>query len=292
MAHDTHSFKVADKLYLVRHPIAHDTKAPAKAVEVPTDHTLVIDCSGSMSWDLPKIREQLKKKLPKMLKKDDTFSAIWFSGRGQCGILLEKEPVATLTDLAAVNKAIDRWITPNGLTGFKEPLEKALDLAGKLGGKGRAISLTFMSDGCDNQWSRGEILKVVEKLGPKVSSSTFVEYGYYADRPLLTAMAEKAGGSLIFAEDFDRYEPAFETCMTKKASGAKRVDVSIKGDPIGGFAYALHDGDLMTFAASSGTVAVPEDLKEIWYLSPTVVGVQGEDLVTLSEQAAKELCVA
>jgi hypothetical protein len=270
MAHTT-SFKIADKLYLVRHPIQHAQTAPAKAVEAPIDHIMIYDCSGSMWGELPKIREQVKKKLPKMLKAEDTFSAIWFSGRGQCGILLEKEPVATLTDLASVNKAIDRWLSPQGLTGFKEPLEKAIDLAGKLGGKGRAVSLTFMSDGCDNQWSRPEILKVVEKLGTKVTSSTFVEYGYYADRPLLTAMAEKAGGSLIFAEDFNRYEPAFESCMTKKASGAKRIDVEIKGDPIGGFAYALSGGDLVTFA-SAGTVSVPEDLKEVFYLSPSVIG--------------------
>ncbi len=286
-AHTTHSYKVADKLYLVRHPVPHDKAPPAKPAEIPTDHIMIYDCSGSMSWDLPKIREQVKKKLPKMLKKEDTFSAIWFSGRGQTGILLEKEPVATLTDLAAVNKAVDRWLAPQGLTGFKDPLEKAIGLAEKLGGKGRVISLTFMSDGCDNQWPRGDILKVVEKLGPKVSSSTFVEYGYYADRPLLTAMAEKAGGALIFAEDFDRYEPAFEAAMTKKVSGGKRIEVAIKGDPIGGFAYALDGGDLMTFAASSRTIAVPENLTEVWYLSPTAVGVQGEDIITLSGQAAK-----
>jgi hypothetical protein len=283
MAHaHTHSFKVADKLYLVRNTLQQDPGAPAKAVETPTDHIVIFDCSGSMSWDLPKIREQVKKKLPKMLKKEDTFSAIWFSGKGQCGILLEQEPVASLTDLAAVNKAVDRWLAPQGLTGFKEPLEKALDLASKLGGKGRAISLTFMSDGCDNQWLRSDILKVTEKLGPKVSSSTFVEYGYYADRPLLTAMAEKAGGVLIFAEDFDRYEPAFEAAMTKKTSGAKRVEVDIKGDPIGGFAYALHDGDLMTFSAK-GSVAVPENLTDIYYLSPSVIGTQEQDIVQLSE---------
>ena len=286
MAHDTHSFKVADKLYLVRHPVSKDTQATAKPAEVPTDHIAIFDCSGSMSWDLPKIREQVKKKLPKMLRENDTFSAIWFSGRGESGILLEKEPVATLKDLQGVEKAVDRWLKPVGLTGFKEPLEKAIDLAGKLGGKGRAISVTFMSDGCDNQWPRGDILKVMEKLGPKVSSTTIVEYGYYADRPLLTAMAEKAGGALIFAEDFGRYEPAFETCMTKKASGAKRIEVKIKGDPVGGFAYALHDGDLMTFAASSGTVAVPEDLKEVFYLSPSIIGESGptDDIGILSKQ--------
>lgn len=290
MAHaNTQSFKVADKLYLVRHPVPHDKAPPAKPAEIPTDHIMIYDCSGSMSWDLPKIREQVKKKLPKMLKKDDTFSAIWFSGRGQCGILLEKEPVATLTDLAAVNKAVDRWLAPQGLTGFKEPLEKAIDLAGKLGGKGRVVSLTFMSDGCDNQWPRGDILKVVEKLGPKVNSSTFVEYGYYADRPLLTAMAEKAGGTLIFAEDFDRYEPAFEAAMTKKVAGGKRIEVTIKGDPIGGFAYAMVDGDLMTFAASAGSVAVPENTVEVFYLSPSVIGDQKEEIQSVSKAGTDKI---
>jgi hypothetical protein len=277
---------VATNLHLVRHTISQDKAPPAKPVEIPTDHIAIFDCSGSMAWDLPKIRSQMKKKLPKMLKKEDTFSAIWFSGRGQCGILLEKEPVATLTDLATVEKAIDRWLTPNGLTGFKDPLEKAVGLAEKLGGKGRVTSLMFLSDGCDNQWPRADILKVMEKLGPKVSSTTIVEYGYYADRPLLTAMAEKAGGSLIFAEDFDRYEPAFEGILTKKVSGGKRIEVAVKGDPVGGIAYALVDGDLVTFAASSGTIAVPEDLKEVFYLSPSSIGETRSDIHTLSKSEA------
>lgn len=286
MASETHSYKVADKLFLVRQTLSTSKDAPTKEVEVPTDHIMMYDCSGSMSWDLPKIREQVKKKLPKMLKENDTFSAIWFSGRGECGILLEKEPVATLKDLQAVEKAVDRWLKPVGLTGFKEPLEKAVALADKLGGKGRAISATFMSDGCDNQWNRADILKVVEKLGPKVSNTTFVEYGYYADRPLLTAMAEKAGGALIFAEDFDRYQPAMEAVIAKKITGAKRVEAKIKGDPIGGFAYALVDGDLLTFAASSGTIAVPEDLREVYYLSPTVIGKEEGDVQSVAKSAA------
>lgn len=278
MTHTTKSFKVSDTLFLVRHSILYDKIPPAKPVELPIDHIVVFDCSGSMSYDLPKIREQIKKKLPKMLQEHDTFSAIWFSGRGQCGILLETEPVATLKDLQTVEKAVDRWLKPVGLTGFKEPLEEAVKLADKLGGKGRGISLTFMSDGCDNQGTRADILKVVEKLGPKITTSTFVEYGYYADRPLLTAMAEKAGGTLIFAEDFDRYEPAFETCMTKKTVGGKRIEIPIKGDPIGGFAFALVDRDLMTFSASSGTISIPEALPEVWYLSSSQVGTTSEKM--------------
>lgn len=290
MAHkhttSTESYKIANNLFLVRHPIAVDKGESAKTVEVPTDHVMIFDCSGSMSWDLPKVREQVKKKVPKMLGEHDTFSAIWFSGRGECGVLLEKEPVATLKDLQGIEKAVDRWLKPVGMTGFKEPLELAVGLADKLSTKGRAVSVMFMSDGCDNQWGRADILKVVEKLGTKVSSTTFVEYGYYADRTLLSAMAEKAGGALIFAEDFDRYQPAMEAVIKKKPTGAKRIEAEIKGDPVGGFAYAMVDGDLVTYAASSGKIAVPEDLKEVFYLSPSSIGEHRTDLVKVSEDGA------
>jgi len=262
------SYKVSDGLFLVRQPVAK-VAAPAKPAETPVNHIVVIDCSGSMYGELPKIREQLKKKLPKLIGDKDTLSVIWFSGRGEFGALLEAEPVATLADLADVNKAIDRWLKPVGLTGFKEPLEEVSKLIDRVAKKNKAVfSLFFMSDGCDNQWSRADILKTVEKAAGGLSSATFVEYGYYADRPLLTAMAEKAGGQLIFAEHFDKYQPAFEAIMSKKLSGAPRIEVKVPGGTVGGFAYALADGDLTTYAVEEGKVQVPEDTTSLWWLSP------------------------
>jgi hypothetical protein len=279
------SHQIASNLFLVRQGGSATTKAPAKPVELPTNHVAVIDCSGSMYNDLPKIREQLKKKLPKLLGEKDTISIIWFSGRTQCGTLLEAEPVATLTDLQQVNQAIDRWLKPMCLTGFKEPLEEASALVDRVAKKtkGSIFSLFFMSDGCDNQWGRGEILKAVESVGVKVASTTIVEYGYYADRPLLAAMAEKAGGCLIFAETFDKYEPLFEGALQKKLSGAPRVEVKIPGDAIGGFAFAMDNGDLLTFGIENGSVQVPEDLPEVWYLSPSVTGKKSQDIESISD---------
>src|SRR5205085_1703367 len=109
------------------------------------------------------------------------------------------------------------------------------------------FNLMFMSDGCDNQWPRQDILKAVEKIGALCASSTFVEYGYYADRALLASMAEKAGGAHIFAEDFPRFEPIITNVFAKRPAGSKRVEVKVEGDPIGGFLFAAHDGDLLTF---------------------------------------------
>jgi len=270
---NTQSYKVADKLFLVRQSISK-TPAPAKPVEVPTNHLVIIDCSGSMSGDLPKIREQLKKKLPRLIGDKDTLSVIWFSSRGEFGTLIEAEPVSTLADLNDVNKAIDRWLRPVGMTGFKEPLEEASKLVERVGKKrpGSVFSLFFMSDGCDNQWNRADILKVVEKAAKGFSAATFVEYGYYADRPLLTAMAEKAGGQLIFSEAFDKYQPLFEAAMAKRPTGAPRIEVAIPGDPIGGFVWSQVAGDLTTYGLEAAKASVPEDTAEVWFLSPSAVG--------------------
>lgn len=273
------SIRVSDGLFLVCLPVDPGS-GPAKPSEAPTHHVVVIDCSGSMTWDIPKIREQLKRKLPKLLREKDTLSLIWFSGRGEFGALLEAEPVSTLSDLKDVERAIDRWLRPVGLTGFKEPLEEAAALVGRVSKKapGRVFSLFFMSDGQDNQWSRAEILKAAEKASSGLSYATFVEYGYYADRNLLGQMAEKAGGSLIFAEDFDRFVPSLEAAVQRKLSGAPRVDVAIPGDVVGGFAFSLSPGDgpvgdVLTYSVDGGSVSVPQDAGSLWYLSPTPVGL-------------------
>ena len=258
--------KVSDKITLKSTTVS---AAPqAKSVDVATNHIAVIDCSGSMSYELPKIREQLKKKLPKILGQKDTISIIWFSGRGQCGVLLEAEPVATLTDLTQVNQAIDRWLNPLGMTGFKEPLQEVVKLIARVKASrpGTVFALFFMSDGCDNQWARGDILKATEEAAGGLASATFVEYGYYADRPLLTAMAQAAGGQLIFAQGFDTYQPAFEAAMGKKITGAPKVEVRIPETPIGGFVFTLRDGDLVAYGVEDFKAQVPEDTREFWYV--------------------------
>lgn len=274
----TTSHKITDSLYLIGQTL--EAKAATTEVVSPTNHIVVIDCSGSMSGELPEIRTQLKKKLPKLLAEQDTLSIVWFSGKGQFGVLIENEPVATLADLKDVEKAIDRWLKPVGLTGFKEPLAEVEKLVGRVSkARPRSVfSLFFMSDGQDNQWSKADILKTVESVSGSLAAATFVEYGYYADRPLLTQMAEKAGGSLVHAKDFDSYQPVFEAAMAKKIMGGKRVEVEIGGDPIGGFVYALTDGDLVTFGIQGNKVLVPEGLQTLWYVSPSSVGTVQTDV--------------
>lgn len=278
---NNYSIKAGENLYLTS--IAPTKKEqPAKVVEIPTNHVVVIDCSGSMSCDLPKIREQLKLKLPKLLADKDTISIIWFSGRGEFGTLLKGEFVSSLKDLNDVNKAIDRWLRPNCLTGFKEPLEEAVRLVTDVQKKNPGVfSLFFMSDGYDNQWSQAEILTAMEKAAGCYASTTIVEYGYYCNRNLMAAMAEKAGAALIFSADFDGYEPTFESVMQKKVSGAPRIELTLHDTPVGGFAFAIHGTELITFGCVDGKILVPEDFESVWYLSENPFSVESK--IDLSE---------
>jgi hypothetical protein len=273
-------FKIDRNLYLIKQDI--EKKSAITARPASTNFCVILDVSGSMSNDLPKIKSQLKLKLPTLLKEGDTLSMIWFSGKNEFGVIFEGEHVATLKDLNKVNTAIDRWLRPVGMTGFKEPIEEVQKLITRIGKSNKnPFALYFMSDGHDNQSNRDEIIEAVNDLAPSLASATFVEYGYYADRRLLASMAEKAGGTLIFAEAFDKYEPVFEAALSKRPLGCKRVDVAVDA-PIDGFAWTLADNELTTFDATDGTASVPEGTETIYYLSKEPNGAEG---LMLSQQA-------
>jgi hypothetical protein len=223
-----------------------------------------------MSSDLVPLRAALKAKLPSLVKEGDTISIVWFSGRGEFGPLLEGETVTTLKDLARVNGLIDRWLQPQGLTGFKEPIAAVGELMDRIAKKNRhGFSLFFMSDGMDNQWGREDVLATLARVAPRILSTTIVEYGYYADRPMLAAMAERAGGQLIHADAFDRYEPAFEHALSKQVVDATRVSVAGPLDAVGGIVFELPgDGAIVAHAVIDGQVLVAGDARCLWWLSP------------------------
>src|SRR3954471_11865640 len=116
------NLSIGDGLYLLNKSIP--PAATPIQTEIPTDHIVVIDCSGSMSYELPKIRQQLKNKLSMMLKEDDTVTIVWFSGKTQFGIVVEAVALRNAVDLTGVHRAIDNYLKPIGLTGFVEPLQE------------------------------------------------------------------------------------------------------------------------------------------------------------------------
>lgn len=237
----------------------------AAAVPAPVHHLIAIDISGSMYSDLPQLRLHLKNKLATLVGVNDTVSLIWFSGKGQCGTLVEAMKVNGAADLSSLHTAIDRFLVATGLTGFKEPLEQAGAIVDRLKAKapGALFNLFFMTDGYDNQWSESEILSLCKTLEKKLDSAAVIEYGWHCNRPLLTKMAETLGGNLIFSEDFQSYAVAFEGAMTGKT---KKVPVKLSHVPVAGYAFALAGENILTFTPDAdGVVLVPEGLSALGY---------------------------
>lgn len=242
--------------------------AVAEPVPAPVHHLIAIDISGSMYSDLPELRLHLKNKLASLVSENDTVSIIWFSGRGQFGLLVEAMKVKGLADLSTLHTAIDRFLQPMGLTGFKEPLQEIGNVISRLKAKatGHLFNMFFMTDGYDNQWTDREILDLCQTLEKQLDSAAVIEYGWHCNRPLLTKMADTLGGKLVFSEDFPSYVAAFEGAMT--GLGGKKVPVTLDYPASKGVVFAVSGGSLLTFTPdASNVVLVPEGLTGLAYFT-------------------------
>lgn len=226
------------------------------------------DVSGSMYGSLSQMRKQLKNRIPDVVGSEDTITIIWFSGRGQAGILKEGVKVKNLLDLQALNDAIDRFLQPVGLTAFLPPLELLEKVIDNLKSNGNEFAFTFLSDGYNNDSSWSSVIDQLVKLDGKLAAATFIEYGYYADSAALTEMAETVGGEKIFAKDFDSYQESFDKIIGKKTAEKVIVDISaIKDRLTYQFFFTVNADESVNVYSCKGkdTLNVPADITELYF---------------------------
>ena len=240
-----------------------------------TNHIFVVDVSGSMSWELPKIRTQLKNKLSNIMKEGDTITIVWFSGSRDAGILKEEVEVKSLKTLSDLHDAIDKWLRPVGLTAFLKPLELVKEVIGRIR-KNRpdsVFSMIFLTDGCNNDCPWNDVIKTLKSLEVEIASSTFVEYGYYADSRALTQMASVLGGEKISCDGFDDFEPMFDAKISSSVYGGKKIIVNITDKYLYDFAFSVgKDGSVLLYNIADNKIMVGSDVKEIYFFSPNGVG--------------------
>ena len=250
---------------------------PNATVEVvkSINHLIIVDVSGSMSYDLPEIRKNLKNKISSLVKENDTVSIIWFSGRNDAGILKEEVQVNSLKQLNDLNDAIDRFLKPIGLTAFAKPLELADEIIERISknNPNSAFSLIFMSDGYNNDVPWESVTKALKQISPKLSSSVIVEYGWYADSRRLTEMSGILGGEKISCSGFEEYDVVIGKSFGKTLSGGKKVIVDIADSYLYDFAFSIGaDGSVLVYNIDDNKVTVGNDVKEIHFFSPKAVG--------------------
>ena len=268
--------KIKDGLFLIYQEIKN-ALIQVKTVIINTHHIFIVDCSGSMYDELPRIRKDLFNKISTDLKPEDSLTIIWFSGRGQCGVILEDYHLKSNISLIKVKELIDRYLTPVGLTAFKDPFEESGKVISRIMKDKPNIvnSLFFITDGYDNQYSTKEILNAVNAIKEQLASSTVVEYGWYCNKELLAKMACEMGGVHIFSEHFQDYEPYIQKEFNIQKT-SKRKYVKLEGEVNFGSAFNVtSDGEVINYSVNEkNEVFVNEDDGGFYYFSKYPVGTE------------------
>lgn len=283
------SFKITKDLFLNR--VEVNTARPSTIEQPkPVHHVLVIDCSYSMVGDLPKVRRHVIEQLPKLINEGDMLSLVWFSGRRESGVVFEFATPKTLADLKTINNVVNRWIAPIGATSFFDPLVECVriaeDQAKDKTMMNHSLNLIFMSDGHNNDAPRSDVLAQSKLVGDLYDASTIVEYGYYADRGLLTQMAENMGASYLFAEEFQKYGVDVDGAITRASTTCRPlIHVQLpEVDPVDNKVFTLGPAGLMSLPRDEGGgVYMPEPGSDVYFLSTDAAGSVSKNHVTLAD---------
>jgi len=164
-----------------------------------------------MSGDLSDMRTHLKNKIPTSIRETDLITIIWFSGKEECGVILEHISVKDVQDLASIHRAVDQYLHTVGSTGFVDPIRLARTVAGRYP---ETPQVFFLTDGGENSYDRETCKQAFREMAE--IEMVIVEYGYCADRQFLNELADCSGATLIFNEDFERYSISFDSYMSNR----------------------------------------------------------------------------
>lgn len=223
-----------------------------KAAEANLHLLFISDVSGSMHGELPRIREQLKDQIAKVLRRGDRVSIIGFSGKGQVYDVSINTDVHDLKSFRTLEQHIDSELVTRGLTGFKDPLERATELCRN---STLEVAAVFLTDGMDNQNSRDKILQAARGLGAVAGSVQVVEYGNYCDRQLLAELAAETGGSLSFSERWGALSEAITRAM-RDAPRGRRIEVAVPQNSA--LVWTIESDQITVHQPENGVVRVQE----------------------------------
>jgi len=237
-------------------------KENPKLKDLGTNHIFIVDCSGSMMHELPKLRENLKNKITSLVAEKDKLSIIYFSGLNQADFVFDNYNVKNVLDLSNVKAGIDRYLQPIGSTAFLKPLKLALERVDN----NYYNNLVFMTDGYNNDCDIKQVFEVLNSIGSSFDSSYFIEYGYYADTKLLNEMAEKVGGSVVTAVDFESLSVEIENSF--KIISAPKIEVDgVDGEYCFGFSSNEDKSvnNVIRYKVTDGKAIVAGNTDSIYY---------------------------
>ena len=227
----------------------------SKAVQTPTHYHFVVDVSGSMHYDLPKLRQDLSNLVATTMRKDDLFSLIYYSSKGDTGYIVKGYKYSGIDSLNMAQNAIEN-LQSRYLTGFVDPLELLSESINE-DSSVLANVMIFMSDGYENQSPKSHVLDICEVLGAQLDAAFIIEYGDYANHDLLIEMSQKLDGTFVYSKDVSAYNLSIQK-IVKSEYSTKYVEVADNGYEN---VFAIDNGMVRSFSSEGGIYRVPENLE-------------------------------
>lgn len=228
-------------------------------VPAPTNHVLIFDRSGSMGWTIKNLVDNVCDAIC-AARDGDTLTVGYFSGEGQYDFPIRNYFVKG--DVDGLCKLLKKLASTLNTTCFSEiltKLETVLDEIETVTGNKR-FTLTFFTDGCpvvrDVAAEEIKTLKILNDLAPKFSTVTFVGYGGYYNRQLMTLMAKASNGALVHHDDVSDFGTLLQNVMTDSGTAAGHVvDVDSTSEDI---VYSLDakNGTISFYTPDNGKITV------------------------------------
>jgi len=191
-----------------------------------SDYVFVLDVSGSMAVDgkLTASRSSVSA-FTNALDKNDRFDVIAFN--------IAANPLYSklATPSEETRDEVDKFLASQRAVGGTV-LRPALEAAYRYVDEDRPLNVVILSDGMTEQNEQRQLIDLIAKR-PSQATVFCVGVGNEVNRPLLSQLAEDAGGLAAFisqGDDFQRQAQAFRRKLTRPA--AKNVKITFDGGEV------------------------------------------------------------
>lgn len=266
--------RIKDGLYLVSQPLPKSAEVKLTAKSDKTNHIVIFDRSGSMSWTLRDLIEDIIRKV-QTFRDGDTFTAGWFSSQGEFGWICKG---LSLTENRDVIPAMLRKHNYTlGMTCYSEILKDTQQVVDDLSAISKNNAVCFFSDGFPNQGT-SNISALCKVLAPKVSSALVVGYGTWYGRELMAEMAQNLGGILVHSSNLQEFSNSYASFTEGSETLQPRVEFKVPKEASKFISTIDENGDVITHSVEEKTL----------YLSPTTKHIL---YFTESEPSKVETCI-
>jgi Ca-activated chloride channel homolog len=195
-----------------------------EAMNQGMDYVFLLDVSGSMGFDgkLVQSREALKSFVGS-LGPEDRFELIAFNITPNT-LFSESRP-ANKENLREAMTFLDSQRAAGGTV-----LRPALNTAYRYQNADRTLNVVVLSDGITEQSDQSELVRLI-KQRPSGARVFCIGVGNEVNRPLLSQMADEAGGLAAFlsqGDDFSRQADAFRRKLTRPAVSNLKISFTGK----------------------------------------------------------------